>query len=136
MAPCAYKTGLLLPKSQSVWTRTVETSHFCITSLYRRSISAFTYLSSPLYSSQLKMAFVASSRNGAGENRSLKKQLSKEIRMMHPHDLAKDLHSLVGSLLVLDCRPILAYNSCHITGMLQACCMHACNGRGRVCASV
>ena len=36
--------------------------------------------------------------------------------MMHPHDLAKDLRSVTVSLLVLDCRPILAYNSCHITG--------------------
>ena len=46
----------------------------------------------------------------------IKKQLSKEVRMIHPHDLAKDLHSLVEPFLLLDCRSILAYNSCHITG--------------------
>ena len=48
----------------------------------------------------------------------MKKQMSKEVRMVHSHDLAKDLHSLVESFLLLDCRPILAYNSCHISGMV------------------
>lgn len=61
------------------------------------------------------MALFASRGNG-GDNRLLKKQLSKEVQTIHPHDLAKDLHSLDESFLLLDCRPILAYNSCHITG--------------------
>ena len=48
--------------------------------------------------------------------------------MIHPHDLAKDLHSLVESFLLLDCRPILAYNSCHITGMVVLCmCLCLCS---------
>ena len=52
----------------------------------------------------------------SGDNYMLKKQLSKDVQMIHPHELAKDLHSVTGSFLLLDCRPILAFNSCHITG--------------------
>lgn len=75
----------------------------------------FNFLIVYLYSGMAY--FTSSSRTTTGEFRSsMKKQMSREVRMIHPHDLAKDLHSLVESFLLLDCRPILAYNSCHITG--------------------
>jgi hypothetical protein len=64
------------------------------------------------------MALFACRGNG-GDNHLLKKQLSRDVQMIHPHDLAKDLHGLAASFLLLDCRPILAFNSCHITGELK-----------------
>lgn len=39
-----------------------------------------------------------------------------EAKLIHPHELAKDLHSQ-ESYFLLDCRPLLAYNTCHITGI-------------------
>ena len=59
---------------------------------------------------------MASTVRANSEVRPMKKQLSKDIGVMHPNDLAKDLQSITRSYLLLDCRPILAYNSCHITG--------------------
>lgn len=40
------------------------------------------------------------------------------IALIHPHDLAKNLHSN-GEYVLLDCRPVLAYNSCHISGAVN-----------------
>ena len=39
-----------------------------------------------------------------------------EAKLIHPHELAKDLHTQ-ESYFLLDCRPLLAYNTCHITGI-------------------
>ncbi len=64
---------------------------------------------------------------GAGDVRgNLKRFASREVKMMDPHSLAKELHMAEESYLLLDCRPILAYNSCHITGgrgQSHTCCM-------------
>ena len=38
-----------------------------------------------------------------------------QVQTIHPHDLAKDLHS-TERYCMLDCQPVLAYDSCHITG--------------------
>ena len=46
----------------------------------------------------------------------LKRFVSREVKMMDPHSLAQELHGCDESFLLLDCRPILAYNSCHIVG--------------------
>ena len=40
------------------------------------------------------------------------------ISLIHPHDLARNLHSSEDCVL-LDCRPVLAYNSCHISGAVN-----------------
>lgn len=32
------------------------------------------------------------------------------------HDLAKELHAQKGSVFLLDCRPVLSFSSCHISG--------------------
>lgn len=40
------------------------------------------------------------------------------VPLIHPHKLAKDLHSRQEYVL-LDCRPVLAYNSCHISGAVN-----------------
>lgn len=40
------------------------------------------------------------------------------VELMDPHDLAKDLHSREEYVL-LDCRPVLAYNTCHISGAVN-----------------
>ena len=54
---------------------------------------------------------------GGGEIRgNLKRFASREVKMMDPHILANELHMAEETYLLLDCRPILAYNSCHITG--------------------
>lgn len=44
-----------------------------------------------------------------------------EPKLLHPHELARDLHTQ-ESYFLLDCQPLLAYNSCHITGILQYIC--------------
>ena len=38
--------------------------------------------------------------------------------IIHPNDLARDLHSS-GDYFLVDCRPVLAYNSCHISGAVN-----------------
>ena len=45
-----------------------------------------------------------------------------EAKLIHPHELARDLHS-TESYFLLDCRPLLAYNTCHITGMCVCVCV-------------
>lgn len=42
----------------------------------------------------------------------------ESVPLIHPHKLAKDLHSHQEYVL-LDCRPVLAYNSCHISGAVN-----------------
>ena len=49
----------------------------------------------------------------------LQQQVSFDaIPTMHPHDLAKYLHD-ESRYIVVDCRPVLAYNSCHISGAVN-----------------
>ena len=40
------------------------------------------------------------------------------IHLMQPHDLARGLHS-EDQFFLVDCRPVLAYNSCHISGAVN-----------------
>ena len=52
-----------------------------------------------------------------------------ETKLIHPHELARDLHTR-ESYFLLDCRPLLAYNTCHITGINSMLkyeqCMYVC----------
>ena len=48
-----------------------------------------------------------------------------DVKLLHPHDLAHYLHSS-GHYFLLDCRPLLAYNTCHITGTTGYVCMCVC----------
>lgn len=43
---------------------------------------------------------------------------SQSVHKIHPHDLARDLHSAEPCVLV-DCRPVLAFNTCHISGAVN-----------------
>ena len=43
---------------------------------------------------------------------------STGVPTIHPHDLARDLHSDQPCVLV-DCRPVLAFNTCHISGAVN-----------------
>ncbi len=40
------------------------------------------------------------------------------IEFIQPHDLAQHLHT-ENEYVLLDCRPVLAYNSCHISGAVN-----------------
>ena len=51
---------------------------------------------------------------------SAQEQESESVKLIHPHELAKDLHS-DESYFLLDCQPLLAYNTCHITGINLMC---------------
>lgn len=46
------------------------------------------------------------------------KNVMCSIESIHPHDLAKHLHA-DDQYVLLDCRPVLAYNSCHISGAVN-----------------
>ncbi|XP_064389953.1 dual specificity protein phosphatase 6-like isoform X2 [Halichondria panicea] len=41
-----------------------------------------------------------------------------KVHTIHPHDLARDLHTM-ETYFMLDCRPVLAYDSCHIAGAVN-----------------
>ena len=56
------------------------------------------------------------SKGTTDQRNSLKKLVSKDVKTMDPHALAKELHTSEENYLLLDCRPILAFNSCHIAG--------------------
>lgn len=47
-----------------------------------------------------------------------KRDSTETLPTIHPHDLARDLHSS-GDYFLVDCRPVLAYNSCHISGAVN-----------------
>jgi len=69
------------------------------------------------------------SGGGGGDIRgNLKRFASREVKMMDPHCLAKELHGCDENYLLLDCRPILAFNSCHIIGNGGRCgrCVYIC----------
>ena len=40
------------------------------------------------------------------------------VQIIRSHDLARQLHEH-GQYFLLDCRPVLAYNSCHISGAVN-----------------
>ena len=41
-----------------------------------------------------------------------------QIKFIHPHELAHGLHG-TAQYFVVDCRPVFAYNSCHIAGAIN-----------------
>lgn len=43
---------------------------------------------------------------------------SPNVHTIHPHELARDLHADEPCVLV-DCRPVLAFNTCHISGAVN-----------------
>ena len=51
--------------------------------------------------------------------------LSLQVQIIHPHDLARDLHS-TETYFLLDCRPVLAYHTCHIAGVCVCVCVCVC----------
>ena len=42
--------------------------------------------------------------------------------LIHPHELAEELHS-DNRYVFLDCQPLSAYNTCHITGAVHVAAM-------------
>ncbi len=40
------------------------------------------------------------------------------VHLIDAHDLARDLHT-EGRYFLVDCRPVLAFNSCHISGAVN-----------------
>ena len=48
----------------------------------------------------------------------LQRPSALSVEFIQPHDLAKHLHS-ENEYVLLDCRPVLAYNSCHISGAVN-----------------
>ena len=38
------------------------------------------------------------------------------VHTVSAHDLAKEIHEQKGSVFLIDCRPVLSFSSCHISG--------------------
>ena len=66
----------------------------------------------------ITMACSSSQSDEQGSATSTPESTTESVKLIHPHELAKDLHS-EESYFLLDCQPLLAYNTCHITGMGQ-----------------
>eukprot|EP00731_Ephydatia_muelleri_P003995 Em0002g171a len=44
--------------------------------------------------------------------------IAGHVQVINPHELARDLHA-DQQYFIIDCRPVLAYNSCHISGAIN-----------------
>eukprot|EP00731_Ephydatia_muelleri_P035382 Em0118g11a len=44
--------------------------------------------------------------------------IAGHVQVINPHELARDLHA-DQQYFIIDCRPVLSYNSCHISGAIN-----------------